>query len=155
MTESEIRREIRVPLPLDRVFPFFADAANLERITPPWLRFEILTERPIVMEVGALIDYRIRMRGVPMRWRTRITAWEPPYRFVDEQLRGPYRQWIHEHTFEAAGDETICRDHVRYRVPGGALIDRLFVRRDVERIFDHRTERLREIFSNEASPLTV
>lgn len=148
--------EITVPRPRREVFAFFADAANLERITPPWLSFEIADPTPIVMRAGARIDYRLRVRGLPMRWRSEITLWEPPHRFVDTQLRGPYRQWIHEHSFEevplepgAGGHATLCRDRVDYAVPGGPLaplIHRLFVRRDVEAIFAYRTKRLREIF---------
>lgn len=128
------------------MFPFFADARNLERITPPWLRFRILTPGPIEMRVGALIDYRLRIRGVPVRWRTRIAAWEPPHRFVDEQVRGPYRRWVHEHTFEPTDGGTLCRDRVEYAVPGGALIARLLVRPDVERIFAYRRAVLASLF---------
>jgi ligand-binding SRPBCC domain-containing protein len=98
------------------------------------------------MRPGALIEYRIHLRFIPMKWLTRITIWEPPHRFVDEQLKGPYRMWLHEHTFEEDGDGTIVGDHVRYSVPFGALANRLFVRRDVERIFAYREKRLREIF---------
>jgi len=136
-----------VPRPLTAVFPFFGDARNLQRLTPPWVHFTILTPDPIEMRAGALIDYRIRIHGLPLRWRTRITAWEPPFRFVDEQLRGPYRQWIHEHTFEALPGGTLCRDRVRYAVWGGALINRLFVRADIQRIFAHREQAIREIFA--------
>lgn len=135
-----------LPAPRHRVFAFFADAANLESITPPWLNFGILTPLPIAMHAGTLIDYRLRMRGLPMRWRTLISAWEPPVRFVDEQLRGPYRQWIHTHTFEEQAGGTLCRDRVEYAVPGGALINRLFVRREVEAIFAYRRRALQRIF---------
>ena len=98
------------------------------------------------MRVGALIDYKLRIRGVPIRWRTKISAWEPPMRFVDEQIRGPYRLWVHEHTFEERDGGTIVRDHVRYAVPFDFLAHPLLVRRDVERIFAYRAERLRELF---------
>ena len=146
MTIFELEREVRLARKLTEVFPFFADAANLDALTPPWLRFRILSAQPIWIAVGTLIDYRLRVRGFPMRWRSEITAWEPPHRFVDEQRRGPYRFWVHEHVFEEIDDSTVVRDHVRYAVPGGALIDRLFVRRDVERIFDYRRDRLRQLF---------
>lgn len=141
------KSELWLPRPVDEVFPFFADAFNLERITPSWLRFQVLTPGPIRMGEGTLIDYRLRVHGVPMRWRTRINAWEPMRRFVDEQLRGPYRQWIHEHAFEPRDGGTLTRDVVHYDVWGGRLIQTIFVRRDVERIFAYREKRLREIFS--------
>jgi ligand-binding SRPBCC domain-containing protein len=135
-----------LPRPRGEVFAFFADAANLEAITPPWLKFHVLTPPPITLQAGALIDYRLRVHGVPLRWRTRIAVWEPPVRFVDEQLRGPYRRWVHEHTFEERDGGTLCRDRVEYDVLGGRLIERLFVRRDVETIFAYRKERLTERF---------
>jgi ligand-binding SRPBCC domain-containing protein len=135
-----------LPRPRGEVFAFFADAANLEAVTPPWLNFHILTPPPIVLRAGALIDYRLRVHGVPLRWRTRIAAWEPPFRFVDEQLRGPYRRWVHEHAFEERDGGTLCRDRVDYDVLGGRLVERLFVRRDVEKIFAYRKERLVEMF---------
>lgn len=143
--------EVIVPKPRSEVFPFFANAENLERITPPFLHFQILTPRPIEMRRGTLIDYKISLHGIPIRWRTEITVWEPPFRFVDTQLRGPYREWIHEHTFEERGGETVCRDRVDYKVPGGALIHRLFVERDVRTIFSYRRDVLLEIFSKNSA----
>ena len=138
-----------IPAPLVEVFDFFSRAENLERITPPELRFEILTPTPIDMRPGALIDYRIRLGGVPMRWRTEITTWDPPHRFVDVQLRGPYRVWIHEHRFIDLGDETEMSDRVEYLAPGWLLeplVDRLFVRPRVEAIFAHRARVIAEVF---------
>lgn len=129
----------------EEIFPFFADARNLEAITPPWLRFTVLTPRPIAMGVGALIDYRLRWRVVPIRWRTRIAAWEPSRRFVDEQIRGPYRLWHHEHTFESDGAFTLMRDRVHYRAPFAAIAHPLIVRRDVERIFAYRRDALERL----------
>jgi len=126
------------PRPRDEVFGFFADARNLEAITPAWLKFVVLTPGPLEMRTGLRIDYRLRVRGFPLRWRTLISAWEPPFRFVDEQERGPYREWVHEHLFEERDGGTLVRDRVHYRAPGGWLIERLFVRGDVRRIFDHR-----------------
>lgn len=102
------------------------------------------------MQPGTLIDYRISLRGIQMGWRTRIEDWAPPYRFTDVQIRGPYRRWHHEHTFESQDNGTLCRDHVRYAVLGGPLVDRLFVRRDVEKIFEFRRQRLLEIFDENA-----
>ncbi len=135
-----------LPRPRGDVFPFFADAANLERITPPWLGFRILTPTPVEIRRGALIDYRIRLHGVPLRWRTEIAEWEPPFRFVDTQLRGPYRLWVHTHTFTEVPGGTLCEDEIRYAVPGGRLIDALFVRREVERIFAYRRATLAALF---------
>jgi len=136
--------ELWLPGSPERVFPFFAEAANLERITPAWLSFRIVTPGPIRMAAGTLIDYRLRLHGVPLRWRSRIAVWEPPRRFIDEQVRGPYRLWVHEHLFEAAGDGTLCRDRVTYAVPGGWLADWLFVRGELERIFAFRRRALTE-----------
>jgi len=150
MRVHEFQTELWLPLPPEQVFPFFADAANLQALTPPWLHFEILTPQPIVMAEGALIDYRLRVHGLPLRWRTRINVWELPHRFVDEQLRGPYRQWIHEHTFEARGGGTLARDRVRYAVPLDFLVHPWFVRPDIEKIFAFRTQELQKRFSKPA-----
>ncbi|MBS0661220.1 MAG: SRPBCC family protein [Verrucomicrobia bacterium] len=146
MRTWKLHAELWVPQPLEEVFAFFSDAGNLERLTPPWLNFEILTPQPIDLRAGTLIDYRIRLRGLPIRWRTEISEWNPPVQFVDRQLRGPYTLWQHTHRFEARDGGTMCFDDVEYRPFGGALIQHLFVRRDVERIFEYRKERLREIF---------
>ena len=136
-----------LPRPLEEVFAFFADAGNLDTLTPPWLHFEILTPRPLEMKVGALIDYRLRLRGLPIRWQSEISDWTPPRQFVDEQRRGPYRLWHHTHTFaEVDGGGTAVRDIVRYRVPGGALANTLFVKRDLRKIFTYRQQKLAELF---------
>ena len=150
MKEYTLRAEQWLPRPRDEVFAFFADARNLEALTPPWLKFEVLTPAPIEMRPGALIDYRIRVHGLPIRWRTEITEWSPPHRFVDVQLNGPYTLWHHTHTFEERDGGTLCRDDVRYRPRGGALMNWLFVDRDVKMIFDFRQERLRAFFPREA-----
>jgi len=141
MRAHTISTEAWVPRPVGEVFAWFADARNLELLTPGWLRFEIVTPTPIAMGVGTLIDYRLRVHGLPMRWRSEITAWEPGRRFVDEQRRGPYRLWVHEHRFDEEDGGTRIRDRVRYAVPGGPLaplLRRLWVRRDLDRIFGHR-----------------
>ncbi len=135
-----------LPRAVPEVFEFFADARNLQVITPAWLNFVILTPGRIEMRPGAQIEYRLRIHGIPVQWESAITVWEPPYRFVDEQRRGPYRLWVHEHTFEGHSAGTLAKDRVRYAVPGGWLIDQLFVRRDVEKIFAFRRKKLREIF---------
>jgi ligand-binding SRPBCC domain-containing protein len=141
--------ETRLSLPRSResAFPFFADAGNLESITPPWLHFEMLTLLPIQMHAGTLIEYRLRLHGIGMRWLTEITLWEPPYRFVDEQRRGPYRKWVHEHTFTETHNGCEMCDFVHYATPGGWLADRLFVRRNVRRIFEYRAKKLLELFA--------
>lgn len=130
-----------LPRPREEVFAFFADAANLDAITPDWLRFRTITPAPIVMGENVVIDHRLRLYGIPIRWRSRINAWKPPSRFVDEQVSGPYRLWIHEHIFETHDAGTLVRDRVRYAVPFD-FIAHWFVRRDVERIFAHRRKML-------------
>jgi len=146
MKEHLFEDEMVLPVPAGELFLFFADARNLESITPPWLSFRILPPVPEAIREGTLIDYRLRIHGIPIRWRTAITAWEPPYRFVDEQIRGPYRRWVHEHILESVPGGTRCRDRVRYAVLGGALVNALLVRRDVERIFAFRKRALLDRF---------
>jgi len=145
MKACTLQTELWLPHRPDDIFPFFAEAGNLDALTPPWLHFEVLTPTPIVMRVGTLIDYRIRVRGVPFRWRTEIAEWQPPHRFVDVQLRGPYTLWRHTHTFDEHDGGTLCGDQVRYRPRGGALVHWLFVRRDVENIFQFRQQRMKEL----------
>ena len=147
MRVREFSTELWLPLAPEQLFPFFADAANLEGLTPPWLNFHIVTPLPVTMRAGTLIDYRLRIRGVLVRWRTRISVWQPPHRFVDEQIRGPYRQWIHEHTFEAREGGTLTRDLVRYATPFDFLVHRWLVRPDVEKIFSYRAQALAHEFS--------
>jgi ligand-binding SRPBCC domain-containing protein len=137
-----LRRQQRLPRPPHAIFPFFAEAANLEAITPPWLRFAIASPTPIRMGAGTLIEYRLTLHGLPISWLTRVDVWDPDARFVDVQLSGPYRLWHHTHEFlpDGAGG-TLMRDTVRYALPLGPLGEaarRLFVARDLERIFDHR-----------------
>ncbi len=148
MTVREFKTELWLPVPPAELFPFFGDASNLDAITPPWLHFRIITPLPISMRAGTLIDYRLRVHGLPMRWRTHISVWQPPHRFVDEQVRGPYRQWIHEHTFEPRDGGTLARDLVRYAVPFDLLLHRWFVRPDIEKIFEFRTAALKERFGS-------
>jgi len=133
---------VKVPRQREEVFDIFANAYNLEDLTPPTLRFEILTPDPIVMRTGLILDYRLRLRGIPFRWQSEIVVWEPPQRFVDEQRSGPFLWWIHEHSFQDDGGHTLMTDRVRYGVPGGAVVNTLIVVRDLKAIFDYRAKRL-------------
>lgn len=146
MKTYRLHSESWLPRTRAEVFPFFADAANLERITPPWLRFEMLTRGPVEMRVGTLIDYRLRVRGFPIRWQSEITCWEPPRRFVDEQRRGPYRLWVHEHQFTEVDGGTRVEDKVEYAVPLGVLVQKLLVGPDLRKIFEYRKAILRDLF---------
>ena len=139
-----------LPQPVGRVFSFFAEAANLENLTPPWLQFKILTPLPIEVAAGTRIDYRLRYRGFPIRWQTEFLAWEPPHRFVDSQVKGPYRRWVHEHVFVEQDGGTLATDYVEYALLGGALTNALFVGRDLQRIFAYRHQRMLEIFGGTA-----
>lgn len=157
MPEYVLRRQQLIPRRVEETFPFFADAGNLEIITPPWLRFHIVTPRPIAMKSGTLIDYRLKWHGVPITWRTEISDWEPPFRFVDQQLHGPYRLWHHTHLFEPVEDGTLMTDIVRYRLPLGWLgtiahIAR--VRADLEAIFDYRQEQISRLLGPVRADLT-
>ena len=139
-----------LPEPRERVFALFADAHNLERITPPFLQFRVLNTSPIVMGPCALIDYKLRLHGAPIKWRTEITNWEPPVRFCDIQQRGPYSEWVHTHTFEEHDGGTMVRDEVRYRLPGPSFVTRivnaLIVAPDTRKIFEFRHDALCEAF---------
>ena len=142
MRTYRLTREQLVPLQREEVFEFFSEAHNLQELTPPWLNFEILTPQPVEMRAGRLIDYKLRLRMVPVRWQSEITVWQPPFRFVDRQRKGPYRLWVHTHTFEDMAGGTLVTDVVDYAVPGGELVERLLVRPDLERIFDFRARQL-------------
>jgi len=148
-----LHRQQRLPGTPDEVFPFFADARNLEAITPSLLGFEVVTPGDIEMGVGTLIQYRLRLRGIPVNWLTSIQAWEPPHRFVDQQVRGPYALWHHTHAFRPSGDgATIMTDTVRYAIgfgPLGEVAHRLFVRRDLHAIFDFRREAIVPLLARE------
>lgn len=148
MAEHVLECSLHVARPRSEVFAFFAAAENLGRITPPELAFKIRSKLPVEMKVGALIDYTIGLYGLPMRWRTRISRWVPGVEFEDEQLRGPYALWVHRHLFQDDGKGgTIISDIVRYRLPFGPLgeLTHWLVRRQLDRIFAYRTERVREL----------
>jgi ligand-binding SRPBCC domain-containing protein len=147
-----LEREQLIPRPLAEVFPFFADAANLQAITPAFLDFRFLTPLPIKMEPGTLIDYQIKLFGVPLKWRTRIEEFEPPHRFVDLQVRGPYILWHHTHEFREVDGGTLMTDRVRYQLPLGllgSLAHSAFVRRTLNRIFEHRNRTIESLLSPE------
>jgi ligand-binding SRPBCC domain-containing protein len=148
MTARRLEREQLVPRPVTEVFAFFSQAHNLERITPPWLRFQIFTPGSIPMTTGTLIEYRLRLHGVRLRWISRIEEWETDRTFVDRQVRGPYRFWHHRHEFLPHEDGTLVRDRVRYALPLGRLGDlahAAVVERDLRRIFDFRRDAVRRL----------
>lgn len=160
MGEYKLVSDFVIPRARAEVFAFFSDVANLERITPPWLNFRVLTPLPIEMNTGARMDYRISLRGLPMTWKTLISSWNPPHSFVDEQLKGPYALWHHTHEFFPAPDPrdpsgpagTRMVDTVRYRIPMGplgSLAHGLFVRRDLEKIFAYRRQHIGQIMGIE------
>jgi ligand-binding SRPBCC domain-containing protein len=141
-----LERTQDLPVPIESVFEFFSDASNLQRITPPELHFQILTPLPMALGPGALIEYKLRLGGVPFRWTTRIVTWQPPVEFSDEQLRGPYALWVHTHQFEATETGTQMLDRVRYRLPLWPIgeLGHSVVRKQLERIFRYRGEAVRE-----------
>ena len=144
-----LRREQWVPHPVSEVFDFFSHAENLEKLTPAWLRFEIVTPKPVEMKQGMLIQYALRLRGIPLRWLTQVEDWNPPYEFVDIQLKGPYRLWRHTHTFLSVNGGTKVVDEIEYALPFGLLgriVHRVQVARDVAGIFDYRQEKIRTRF---------
>lgn len=141
-----LKSEQWLPRARDEVFAFFADAHRLQDLTPPFLNFQVLTPSPIEMDVGTRIDYRLRLHGIPIRWQSEISEWDPPFSFADRQLKGPYRLWHHRHLFEEQNSGTLVRDLVDYSVPGGRLIHWLLVRKDLIRIFTYRHQQLNRFF---------
>jgi len=155
MSVYTLERWQEVPRPLDEVFAFFADAGNLEAITPPLLRFRVLTPQPITMGSGTIITYRLHLYGIPLRWRTVIADWSPGGRFIDVQVRGPYRSWRHLHEFQATPQGTRIHDYVTYRLPFGrlgALFGLPLVRRSLRTIFDYRQRVIAERFGTVPAP---
>ncbi len=146
-----LRGEQWIERPIDEVFAFFADAHNLEEITPPWVGFKILSMSTESINEGTIIGYRLRLHGIPIHWRTNICEWNPPYSFVDEQTTGPYKTWRHKHRFEAHGGRTKMIDEVQYLLPFGILgrmVHAVKVRQDVSRIFDYRRQRIDALFGH-------
>jgi len=135
--------------PIYEVFEFFCKAENLQKLTPPTLNFKILTELPIEMKKGSRIDNRIKLYGVPVKWKTEITKWDPPFEFEDTQLKGPYKLWKHRHIFKDLGDKTEMTDIVEYNPKGfpfNTILDKLIVKKEIEKIFNYRTEKINQYF---------
>ena len=150
MAEHILQRKQIIERPRKEIFEFFADAGNLEKITPPELNFKIISPQPIDIKKGAFIDYKLKLRGIPITWKTEITQWKPPHDFVDTALKSPYKQWIHLHTFETgANGETIMEDLVRYRLPFEPFGDlaHWYVKKELKYIFDYRFKVIEEVFS--------
>ena len=146
----ELNVSHQVNAPIEEVFDFFSKPENLSKITPAKMGFNVLTPSPIKMQRGALIEYTIRVFGFPLRWRTLITAYEPPKKFVDEQLKGPYSFWHHTHTFEEKDGGTLIRDELKYAIPFGILgriVHALYVKYDIRSIFKYRQKILDDIFT--------
>ncbi|MEO8031906.1 MAG: SRPBCC family protein [Gemmatimonadota bacterium] len=141
-TPHRLTARLRLELPRDRVFAFFADATNLERITPPELGFRILNPAPVIIGQGSLLDYRLQLHGIPFHWQSLISTWQPPDCFVDEQVRGPYHSWVHRHRFLDDGSGTVIEDCVDYRLPLGPLgrLIQPLVRLQLDRIFAYRQQ---------------
>ena len=146
MKEFLLETQQTISKPRDEVFEFFSNAENLEFLTPDFLNFNILTSLPIEMHVGAEIEYRLKLYGVPIRWKSLITAWHPYESFVDEQIKGPYAKWIHTHIFESIGQTCLIKDRVNYKVLGDSLTNKVFVSSNLKTIFKYRKKRLMEYF---------
>ena len=147
-----LEREVVIPAPRDEVFAFFSDASRLKDITPSWVGFEDVTA-PGPLSSGSHVVHRIRWFRIPLKWTTVIESFDPPNSFVDVQVKGPYRSWRHEHTFEERGEQTLMRDVVQYELPFGILgsaAHRLVVARQLKRIFDYRGRRIRRLFAKKA-----
>ena len=149
MKSYTLRHQVWLPRPRSEVFAFFSQAENLEQLTPPWLRFQIVTPRPIQLREGATIEYALRLRGIPVRWLTVIERWDPPNEFTDVQIKGPYRLWRHTHRFTESGGGTQMEDIIEYALPLGILgqiVNRVQVSRDLAKIFAYREQQVRELF---------
>ena len=151
MPNYKLKRNQFIPQPINQVFPFFSKPENLEIITPRDLHFSILTSKPIDMKTGQVIDYLIRLKGIKMYWSSVISSYDPPYSFVDEQIRGPFSNWIHSHNFKEINGGTIITDHIEYSIPFkliGRIANYIFVERKLVDIFDYREKTIMDIFNN-------
>lgn len=149
MKDYIFEAEMWLPYPVDTVFSFFQEAKNLEAITPDFLQFRILNVSTENIEQDTLIDYRLKLYGIPFKWRTKITDWQPPHQFTDSQLKGPYQKWVHTHRFQEKDGGALMTDRVIYRISGGVFapfVNKFFVRNNVENIFTYREAKIREIF---------
>jgi len=149
MTAHLFKSEQLMPRPVEQVFDFFKRPENLDAVTPKNLGFKILTPSPIIMQKGAVIDYTIQIYGIPMQWQTLITDYNPPCSFTDTQVKGPYKTWIHTHRFSAQGDGTLMVDEVEYSIAYGLIGEMariLFVKREIEKIFNHRRKIMNQVF---------
>jgi ligand-binding SRPBCC domain-containing protein len=146
-----LERQTVIDQPIDIVFSFFSDASNLEVLTPLWLNFNILTVLPIKMKAGAQINYKLKLHGIPVKWQSDITKWDPPNKFVDEQTQGPYTKWVHTHEFTETPQGILIKDRVEYQVPGGFISNFLYVRNQLNQIFDYRQNKMQEHFALEDS----
>lgn len=141
-----LERETTIAQPIESVFSFFSDASNLEFLTPSWLKFKILTESPMFMGSGTKIDYELKLHGIPINWQSAITSWDPPHKFIDEQTKGPYTQWVHVHEFVESQNGILIKDMVEYQVVGGLFTNVSYVSLQLNRIFDYRQKRMEEFF---------
>ena len=141
-----LERQTVIDQPIDVVFSFFSDASNLEVLTPPWLNFNILTVLPIKMKTGTQINYKLKLHGIPVKWQSDIKKWDPPNKFVDEQTKGPYTKWVHTHEFTETPHGILIKDRVEYQVPGGFISNFLYVRNQLNQIFDYRQNKMLEFF---------
>lgn len=140
-----------IAAPLDDVFAFFSSASNLEKLTPPWLHFKITGQSTPQIQKGTLIDYKLRIHGIPCRWRTLIEEWNPKTCFIDTQLKGPYRIWHHTHSFKEENGGVLMTDTIKYEVPFGALGNLIagnYVSKDIHKIFNYRKEIINQIFAS-------
>jgi len=143
--------------PVDQLFPFFSQSENLQRLTPAWLNFRIITPLPILMEAGTRIDYQLRLLGISIYWQTKITVWEPPHRFVDEQISGPYKLWRHEHRFTEENEVTYMRDTVHYDLFGSFLrypLKHFLIEPWICKIFNFRTVIINQLFNESEKEVT-